>query len=78
MASEIFSSGSSIPQLTVPMLRKITVRIPNLLKQAEIVTKLDTIFELNEEYQSIIDKKHVQLSALKSAILAQELQSEAA
>lgn len=78
LGSKIFSSGSSIPQLTVPMLRELPLRIPNLPTQKEIISKLDMIFELREKFQSIQNKKLVQLSALKSAFLAQELQSEAA
>ena len=78
LGSKIFSSGSSIPQLTVPMLRELPLRIPNLPTQKEIMSKLDMIFELREKFQSIQNKKLVQLSALKSAFLAQELQSEAA
>ncbi len=78
LGSKIFSSGSSIPQLTVPMLRELPLRIPNLPTQKEIISKLDIIFELREKLQSIQNKKLVQLSALKSALLAQQLQSEAA
>ena len=48
--SEIFSSGASIPQLTVPMIKKIEIHIPSLEKQKLITEGLNSSF-------SIIDKE---------------------
>jgi len=42
--SEIFSSGSSIPQLTVPMLKELSIPVPSLAEQQRIVAKLDAAF----------------------------------
>ena len=37
-------TGSSIPQLTVPTVKKLLVPLPPLKKQKQIVTELDTLF----------------------------------
>jgi len=44
LASEIFSTGSSIPQLTVPMIKKLVIPLPPLPVQKQIVEKLDAAF----------------------------------
>ena len=75
---KIFSSGSSIPQLTVPMLKKMNLSLPPLAKQKQIVKKMDTAYREFENAYNLIEKSRQSYKSLKSAILAQELQSSEA
>ncbi len=42
------SSGTSIPQLTIPMIKDISIPLPPLKEQKEIVRTLDTLFALTK------------------------------
>lgn len=75
LSMKIFSSGSSIPQLTVPMLKKINLSLPPLAEQKQIVKKLNTAYREFENACIFIEKSRQSYKSLKSAILAQELQS---
>lgn len=74
----IMSSGSSIPQLTVPMIKELELVLPNLETQQRIVEKLKNIASQSEIYRHLSSEKMAQYASLRSAILAQELRSEAA
>lgn len=75
LSMKIFSSGSSIPQLTVPMLKKMNLSLPPLAEQKQIVKKLNTAYREFENACILIEKSRQSYKSLKSAILAQELQS---
>lgn len=65
------NSGTSIPQLTIPNIKKVTIPIPPLSEQQEIVSRLDSLNEkvntLQQNYSRICDE----CDALKQAILRQ-------
>jgi len=75
LSMKIFSSGSSIPQLTIPMLKKMNLSLPPLAEQKQIVKKLNTAYREFENISIFIEKSRQSYKSLKSAILAQELQS---
>lgn len=53
----VLHTGSSIPQLTVPMVKKFKIGIPEKIsEQQKIVEKLDTAFELIEQAKANIEK----------------------
>lgn len=49
-------SGSSIPQLTVPMIKKYEIPLINIEDQKRIVSKLNDIFQDAEKTKEIADK----------------------
>ena len=78
---EVLSSGSAIPQLTVPMMKSYEIPVPPLDQQRVLTEKLDTLQRIADECMGVYEKKVESLKTLKSAILTQELQppqSEAA
>ena len=78
LSLDVLSSGSAIPQLTVPMIKTYKIPVPTLNEQKNLIKKLDEI-EVNV---SMLAHNYVEkisnYNALKSAILAQELQSSEA
>lgn len=50
------NSGTSIPQLTVPMIKKHEVQIPPLQEQKQIVTILDQAFEAIDQAKANIEQ----------------------
>jgi len=50
------NSGSSIPQLTVPMIKKYKCSIPSLQEQQQIVAILDNVFEAIDQAKANIEK----------------------
>ena len=72
---EVLSSGSAIPQLTVPMMKSYEIPVPPLDHQRVLTEKLDTLQRIADECMGVYEKKVESLKTLKSAILAQELQS---
>ena len=78
LSLDVLSSGSAIPQLTIPMIKSYEIPIPTLEEQRDLIEKLNEI-ELKVSFIAHnYTKKRVQLNHLKSAILKKELQSEAA
>ncbi len=67
--AEINSSGGTIPQLTVPMIKEISVPVPPLAEQQNILTKIT-------EYEAEIAKLEQNLTSLperKQAVLSKYL-----
>ena len=67
--AEINSSGGTIPQLTVPMIKEISVPVPPLAEQQNILTKIT-------EYEAEIAKLEQNLASLperKQAVLSKYL-----
>ena len=71
-------TGMTVPKLNQAQLRSIPIPLPPLAEQQRIVAKLDTIFSELVDANEAIEQSKTNYLALKSAILAQELQSEAA
>ena len=64
--------------MRVPHTKELVIPVPSLAEQKEISKKLNSISNSLNKYESIISKKLNNLEKLKSAILSQELQSDAA
>ena len=64
--TKIFSSGSSIPQLTVPMIKNLKIIVPPLSEQQRIVSKLDTAFD---DIDGLINGASGQISNAKDLYL---------
>ena len=72
---DVFSSGSAIPQLTVPMMKRYEIPVPTLSMQQSLTKKLDSLQENVELCMMTYNKKIESLHALKTAMLYQELQT---
>ena len=59
-------------------LRNFPISVPPLAEQKRIVAKLDAIFSELAVANEAIEQSKLNYQVMKSAILAQELQSEAA
>ena len=64
-------SGSSIPQLTVPMIKEYPIQFPPLNIQQSIVSKLDDLFMETKKLEAIYQQKLTTLEELKKSILNQ-------
>ena len=62
-------SGSSIPQLTVPMVKDLEILLPPLSEQQAIVSRLDALSENVRRYEEIQRKTITECDALKQALL---------
>ena len=69
-------NGSSIPQLTVPMLKDKKIKYPSLLEQRKIVEKLDALQEQTKKLEAIYTKKIKDLDELKQSILQKAFRGE--
>jgi len=82
MAREQFNirtKGIGVPNLHLQEIREVVIRFPkDKEKQKIIVKKLKNIDDACNSYKQLNEQKLQSLVSLKSAILAQELQSEAA
>ncbi len=63
------SSGASIPQLTVPMIKEYTVPIPPIEVQKAIVNKLDILSEELNELEEIYSNKMGKVAELRKSII---------
>ena len=75
---EQLQSGASYPAVTDSQVKSLFITYPSIAEQQLIVTKLNTTFSQLGNVETLINEKLINLNALKSAILAKELQSEAA
>lgn len=65
----IDSTGSSIPQLTVPMIKQYKIAFPSLSEQEEIVESLDETAKLSNELESNYNAIIKNCQSLKQAFL---------
>jgi len=65
----IGSSGGSIPQLTVPNVKKIQIPIPPFPIQQEIVTILDKFTQLQAELQTELQARRTQYEYYRNELL---------
>ena len=71
-------NGATVDTLSISKLNDMEFVLPSLAEQQRIVAKLDAIFAEIDKAKNTIKKQQENYKALKSAILAQQLQSEAA
>lgn len=69
-------NGSSIPQLTVPMLKDKKVKYPSLPEQQKIVEKLDALQEQTKQLEAIYTQKIKECDELKQPILQKAFRGE--
>jgi len=70
------NTGSSIPQLTVPMVKKYKILVPPLHEQKKIVSKLDSLSEEIKKLKKIFNQKLLSLEELKQSILKKAFKGE--
>jgi len=63
------NSGSSIPQLTVPMVKGYKITYPSIKEQEKIVQKLDALSAECEKLEAIYTQKIADLEEMKKSIL---------
>ena len=73
---DILKSGSSIPQLTVPMIKTYSIPVPTLEEQIDVVKMLNNLHLKIEEYKSHSEKKLNELDDLKKSILQKAFAGE--
>ena len=67
--TKISESGGSIPQLTVPYVKKLVIPVPPLEVQKEIVKVLETFTELESELESELEARRSQYQHYRRSIL---------
>lgn len=73
---EFINSGSSIPQLTVPMVKGYSIPIPPLAEQKQIVKLLDNLKEQTQTLESKYQQELNSLEELKKSILKKTFNGE--
>jgi type I restriction enzyme S subunit len=66
---DILRSGSAIPQLTVPMMKKYIISYPSIEEQEKIVQKLDTLTAECKKLEAIYTQKVADLDEMKKSVL---------
>lgn len=71
------NTGTSIPQLTVPMIKSYIVKFPfSLIRQKEIVKELDILSEQTKQLEKHYKQKLKNLEELKKSILQKAFSGE--
>lgn len=73
---DILSSGSAIPQLTVPMLKEYSISLPSIKEQQTIVSKLDALREQTKKLEAVYTQKLQDLDELKKSVLQKAFSGE--
>ncbi len=73
---DILRTGSSIPQLTVPMIKSYSIPVPDLEKQKEIVETLDIVDNHVQSLLSSYEEELKNLEELKKSILQKAFSGE--
>ena len=69
-------TGSSIPQLTVPSIKKKNIPFPTQEEQTRIIEILNNIFSKEQQAKSAAEAVLSQIDAMKKAILARAFRGE--
>lgn len=69
-------NGSAIPQLTIPMIANYSIPYPNIEKQSQIVSRLDTLNEKCKALQANYEKTLSLCDDLKQALLRKAFNGE--
>ena len=70
------NSGTSIPQLTVPMIKQCSIPVPSLDVQNKIVVELEELDTSTRQILSIYEKKILLLDKLKKSLLQKAFSGE--
>ncbi len=70
------NTGTSIPQLTIPMIENIPIPLPPLSEQKEIVKKLDMLSGETKRLEAIFRTKIADLDELKRSVLEKAFKGE--
>lgn len=70
------NTGSSIPQLTIPMIEDILISTPSIQEQKTIVKKIDELSAETKKLESIYQQKLADLEELKKSILGKAFNGE--
>ncbi|MAO45622.1 MAG: restriction endonuclease subunit S [Crocinitomicaceae bacterium] len=73
---DILRTGSSIPQLTVPMIKTYSIPVPSIEKQTELVASLNQLEKLTKSSISMYEKELENLEELKKSILQKAFSGE--
>lgn len=73
---DILRTGSSIPQLTVPMIKTYSIPVPSIEKQKELVGSLNQLEKLTKSSISIYEKELENLEKLKNSMLQKAFTGE--
>jgi type I restriction enzyme S subunit len=73
---DILSSGSAIPQLTIPMIKEYLIPLPKIEKQKQIVKKLNSLSTETKKLEGIYQQKINDLEELKKSVLSKAFKGE--
>lgn len=73
---DIFSSGSAIPQLTIPMIKEYSIPLPSIPVQQAIVQKLDALSTEANKLEALYQQKINDLEELKKSVLQKAFNGE--
>lgn len=73
---DILSSGSAIPQLTIPMIKEYSFSLPSISKQQTIISKLDALSVETKRLEGIYKQKIEDLEELKKSVLQKAFRGE--
>jgi type I restriction enzyme S subunit len=66
---DFINTGSSIPQLTVPMVKEYKITYPEIKVQNDIVQKLDALSSETKKLEAIYTQKIADLEEMKKSVL---------
>ena len=72
----VVQSGSSIPQLTVPMVKQIEILVPQLEEQQEIVNQIEKHFSIIDKLENVVQKSINESKRLRQSILKQAFEGK--
>jgi type I restriction enzyme, S subunit len=72
----VVQSGSSIPQLTVPMVKQIEILLPKLEEQQEIVNQIEKHFSIIDKLETVVQQSIKESKRLRQSILKQAFEGK--
>ena len=71
-------TGAAIKRIILKTIKKTPIPLPSINQQEQLCITVEELLKQSANLSKILDTKIADYNALKSAILAQELQSKAA
>jgi type I restriction enzyme S subunit len=69
-------NGATVDTLTIQKLQSVELRLPQLVEQKKIATKLDALSEETQRLARLYERKLAALEALKKSLLHQAFAGE--